>query len=417
MFRFVAGLFKGKAEGESGGVDAASPPLNPASTPALAAKVLGHEGCVKLTSNDALGASCALRRTSQATPDFATLAALTRGNAGRRPVVAHCALRRLVCFWRAARLRSGSVLFSTANGRGGGKMTEALHRLTQRRRYAACAAVTAAGADGAAPAAQRVKAEPVEGTLRTYETAFINKSVPELPTGFPTGPWATREDAKDAIAAFCRNPATAGGAHGVVWGQLRQGSAVRGQQSALLCHEHNHGCKVRYTLEQFVEGWSIYSQFGEHSGHALAQSVNEANVHRSMRDIPPELLQVAKDMVKSSIPVAAVDHFLRYMVEAKRQEPTWTYMDVYHATAAGTVMRALDATNFAELLRQREHEQGLFSRTGSDSYGCLDRAFFEMPGAREILAIQPDEVTIVFDTKARTTRAPCRPPRCVYLLR
>jgi len=212
MFSFVAGLFKGKAEEESGGVDAASPPLNPASTPALAAKVLGHEGCVKLTSNDALGASCALRRTSQATPDFATLEALTRGNAGRRPVVAHCALRRLVCFWRAARLRSGSVLFSTANGRGGGKMTEALHRLTQRRRYAACAAVTAPGADGAAPAAQRVKAEPVEGTLRTYETAFINKSVPELPTGFPTGPWATREDAKDAIAAFCRNPATAGGA-------------------------------------------------------------------------------------------------------------------------------------------------------------------------------------------------------------
>ena len=138
-----------------------------------------------------------------------------------------------------------------------------------------------------------------------------------------------------------------------------------------------------------MEGWSIYSQFGEHSGHAQAQSVNEANVHRSMRDIPPELLQVANGMVKSSIPVAAVDHFLRHMVEAIREEPTWTYMDVYHATAAGTVMRALDATNFANLLRQREHEQG---RTGSDSYGSLDRAFFEMPGARKILAIQPDAV-------------------------
>ena len=82
MLSFVAWLFKGKAEGEGGGVDAAPPPLNPASTPALAAEVLGHEGCVMLMSNDALGARCALRRTPQATSDFATLAALTRGNAG-----------------------------------------------------------------------------------------------------------------------------------------------------------------------------------------------------------------------------------------------------------------------------------------------------------------------------------------------
>jgi hypothetical protein len=55
MLSFVAGLFKGKAEGGSGGVDAAPPPLNPASTPALAAEVLGHEGCVKLTSNELWG--------------------------------------------------------------------------------------------------------------------------------------------------------------------------------------------------------------------------------------------------------------------------------------------------------------------------------------------------------------------------
>jgi len=252
-------------------------------------------------------------------------------------------------------------------------------------------------------AGARDKVELKQGNLRTAEEVFAAKGQ-VMPASFPSGPFPSHLEAKAQIAAYCRDPKTGGGAHGVVWGKLEQGCSTHGPRRALICHQHGaaqSSCKWRLTLEETADGWVIYSQYGEHN-HTLAASVAEANAHNTMRDIPPELLSIAKDMVASGIPPAAVDRFLRHQVELREETPTWTYQDVYTATGASTKQRAADATGFAELLWTREQEEGLFSRWRTDEFGCLSRVFFVMPNAHEIVAIDPDNLTVVFDTKART---------------
>ena len=194
----------------------------------------------------------------------------------------------------------------------------------------------------------RVKKELPLGQLRSYAESIALKGAPLLPLGFPTGPWETREAVKAEIAAFCRNPSTGGGSHGVVWKQLSPGNDIHGPQCALACHKHVDGCSWRIKFEQTLEGWTPYSTFGDHSAHTLAQSVEEANVHKAMRDIPSELVQHAKNMADSGIPVCAIDRFLRHQVMLVGDAPTWTYQDVYHLVGASTRQRAMDATGFCE---------------------------------------------------------------------
>ena len=254
------------------------------------------------------------------------------------------------------------------------------------------------------PKLPREKKELELGTLRSYQSLVVKEGAPDVPPNFPSGPWTTREEAKEEIAEYCRNPATGDGGHGVVWGLLRVGCSSRGPQSALLCHAHrSDSCNFRINLEQFTEGWALRSTFGDHSTHELAHSVAEANTVRSMRNIPPELMKTAKDMVASGISVSAADRYLRHQVQADGGEPTWNYQDVYHATGATTRQRALDATGFSELLFKREREQCLFHRLKTDEEGRLSHAFFVMSGAHEIYAIDPDHMVVEFDTKARCT--------------
>jgi hypothetical protein len=261
----------------------------------------------------------------------------------------------------------------------------------------------------------RVKKELPLGQLRSYAESIALKGAPLLPLGFPTWPWETREAVKAEIAAFCRNPSTGGGSHGVVWKQLSSGNDIHGPQCALACHKHVDGCSWRIKFEQTLEGWTPYSTFGDHSAHTLAQSVEEANVHKAMRDIPSELVQHAKNMADSGIPVCAIDRFLRHQVMLVGDAPTWTYQDVYHLVGASTRQRAMDATGFCEQLFEREHRTGLFQRRKTDADGCLSHVFFVMEGAHELISIDPDNVVVELDTKARAPllrpeAAPRAPP-------
>jgi hypothetical protein len=198
----------------------------------------------------------------------------------------------------------------------------------------------------------------------------------DLPKGTPTGPWATPAQALAELNAFFSNPKTGDGGFAVSWGSTRKGVATtawrRGDQKLLVCHERGlpHCCKWRLWVEECVEGWVIYKFAGHdelraHS-HELVQSREEANAHSSMRSIPEALLPIAKSMVASGVRPSDVNRWLQREVETEGKEVTFNYMDVYHATGASTTERAMDATNLAELMRQREQEQGLFYCTTTD---------------------------------------------------
>ena len=121
----------------------------------------------------------------------------------------------------------------------------------------ALARVPAAGA--------RDKLELKQGNLRTAEEVFAAKGQ-VMPASFPSGPFPSYLEAKSQIVAYCCDPKTGGGAHGVVWGKLAQGCSTHGPRRALICHQHGaaqSSCKWRLTLEETADGWVNYSQYGE----------------------------------------------------------------------------------------------------------------------------------------------------------
>ena len=264
-----------------------------------------------------------------------------------------------------------------------------------------------AGATGGGAAGDDDEEDSEPGVPRSVAQLQRKYGAPILPPGMPTGPFATALQAKSEIGAFCMNPKTLGGGFAVVLGSSRPGVAragpnQRGRRKKLVCHKHTqpHSCKWQLWLERCVEGWVIYRSAADagHT-HALVQSRAEANAHAAMRSIPEEVLPTAKSMVKSGMSVAAVERWLRHTVEARGDEVSFVYQDVYNATGASTAERALDATDLAEALRQREQGEGLFYRMKTDGEGRLSHVFFAMRGAHEVYAVDADHQVVQLDTK------------------
>ena len=269
-------------------------------------------------------------------------------------------------------------------------------------------------------ASPRLPARPVERPAACKRTvaemrAFADaqwlragQAQPELPKYFPRGPWPSDDLAKAEIKTWCADPKHGGG-FGVIWGSLDkvvlEGRQHRGARHHLCCHKLKDGCKWRMVLEDCVEGWAVVSHANHSSvdahSHPLVLSRAEANAYAVMREIPADLLTIAKTLVAAGVRVSEADRWLRYSVEKAGGEVTWTYQDVYRQTCATTAERKLDATDMLELLRQRQQEQGLFYRTTTDSEGCLNKVFFAMAGAHDIYAVDAERQVVEFDTKVR----------------
>lgn len=225
-------------------------------------------------------------------------------------------------------------------------------RVSPRR---APAAACGPGADAVAGAA----ALPRAGGLRTFAQMRQKRAASALPLGLPRGPWPTAKVALADINAFTSNLKTDGGGFAVVFGGSHKAATGRGERKKIICHEYKppHVCKWMLYVEECVEGWvvdtvSVHSECATHS-HELVQSREEANAHASMRSMPEDLLSTGKSMVSAGVKVCDVERWLRHQVKAAGGEVTFKYQDVYHATGASTVERALEATNFVEALRQR----------------------------------------------------------------
>jgi hypothetical protein len=119
----------------------------------------------------------------------------------------------------------------------------------------------------------------------------------------------------------------------------------------------------------------------------------------TMREIPSDLVEIGKAMVLSGVANAQVYRFLRQQAEKDGGSAAFTPQDVYHKCGASTGERRLDATNLVEMLREREQQSGLFSRTTTDSEGCLDKVFFVMEGATAIYANDIEKQVVEIDHK------------------
>ena len=229
----------------------------------------------------------------------------------------------------------------------------------------------------------------------------------------PTGPWDTDEIAKAEINSWARALGTVDRGFAVTWGSLKAGNSSRGCLHKLVCHNHaaaKTSCGWSLTLEQCAEGWVIRSYRphpGEASGHnhPLIKTATEAMTRATMRDIPSDLVEIGKAMVLSGVANAQVYRFLRQQAEKDGGTAAFTLQDVYHKCGASTGERRLDATNLVEMLHEREQDEDLFSRTTTDSEGCLDKVFFVMKGATAIYANNVEKQMVEVDHKVRAAAA------------
>jgi hypothetical protein len=249
---------------------------------------------------------------------------------------------------------------------------------------------------------------------------------PELPLGFPCGPWLAADDAEAAIHNWCLDSKTGGGGWGISKRSSRPSNTVRGAQIIYACHFYSPNktcCPWRVSVEDTVDGWTIFGTKLEHN-HALTQSIAESNAYASMRAIPNELKDLAK-MVARVAPPKVVHRTLVAQWESLGKQVTWNYQDVYNFIGASAAAKAFDATGFANLLAERFKQQGLPYYIDTDESGSLTRAFFALEGGVEAYAqcfsvgedgIEVNEAAVQYDTTVRvcdaaasSIRPACRP--------
>lgn len=249
-------------------------------------------------------------------------------------------------------------------------------------------------------------------TVAQMAAARIAKGL-ELPLSLPTGPWVTDQEALVAVGKWASSIADEGGAWAVNWGSRSKANSARGDQHTMICHQHKaQSCKWTLTVEHCQEGWSVFYIHNHCEGivhsHPLVLTDAQRMAFPGLRkdpvsrsSIPTHLLEMAKTMKASGSSVKNVFNWLQHMVQAEGDTPMFNYQDVYHAVAASTQQRTLDATNFVASLLAREKEFGLKFFTQEDEDGCLKSACWEMKGAMDIYSRDPEGMQVLFDTKAR----------------
>jgi len=129
--------------------------------------------------------------------------------------------------------------------------------------------------------------------------------------GMPTGPWRTDDNAKAAINAWAKALGQDDRGFAVTWGSARPAIATRGRLHTLVCHDHAASktkCTWSLSLEECVEGWarairSFHPHPGAESGHnhPFIKTSTEAMARSTMREIPPDLVEIGKAMVLSGM--------------------------------------------------------------------------------------------------------------------
>lgn len=170
----------------------------------------------------------------------------------------------------------------------------------------------------AVPVPQRPEG-PTQGhakpMMKRYLAAIVAERDP-LPPTLPSGPWATRDDAKDT---FDRHffPGFSVRHHG-----LKVGTSKAGAKAYLLCtragkptmatgHVRIRGsertdCGWKVSLEESDEGWVISRVHCLEHNHDLAVSTAEALAHSSMRSIPEDMINLGTFLKQAGLSPAEI---------------------------------------------------------------------------------------------------------------
>lgn len=141
---------------------------------------------------------------------------------------------------------------------------------------------------------------------------ILEKRLENLPGGFPSGPWATFDEAFEEISRCCKNKNTMGGAWSVNKTNKRVATSRCGEKRDIVCALHKSpkpamgdirergsfatACKWRISLEQSEEGWVIFSLPCLEHNHGLATTDAEAIANPGLREIPEDLVAVGEFM-------------------------------------------------------------------------------------------------------------------------
>jgi len=244
--------------------------------------------------------------------------------------------------------------------------------------------------------------------LRNH-SKFLSETA-DIPDGFPQGPFATADEAVKGVRAYTLDRSTNGYSHGVIKESKKPaatGRAHHGPRVTIRCENYKTDkCKWAVYFEQCRDGWAVQRFSKDDSGahghsHALVTSLVEALARSNQREIPEDLLPIARRMKRSGSRPDKIFKFLVESVKERGAEATFVYKDVYDAVHASTSDREFDATDLADWLAARHGDLGLFSRTKTDPDGCLSHAFIQLQSSAEIYSHESDKQVVQIDTKVR----------------
>jgi MULE transposase domain len=261
-----------------------------------------------------------------------------------------------------------------------------------------------------------------------------------FPSGFPLGPFPTRDMLFSECHNWAADPNVCGGAFGLMKSTFRNGTSRKGPSGNFHCNcrgkvrpsksdadvsRANHvtlksDCPFTLTFEQTKEGWVITGcskphlevarEKSVHCGsamihnHPLINTRSGMNINPMLRSIPPALNEKANTLHKAGLGPARIYHCLVDECRSEQMEISFTQADIKNKFASSKETLALDCTNLMENLTARhDKDSDLGFTIGHDPEGRLDRIFFLLQNWRNLWMNGGGKV-VLYDTKHGTNR-------------
>ena len=200
--------------------------------------------------------------------------------------------------------------------------------------------------DEAGAPARTTSAEDVQwGPGRKSAATIRAQRQAQLPQDFPTGPWSTCDDAKDAINSYGKDPSSGGGGWSVSYSSgIKHGTSKAGPTRQLGCHRGHAstkhgagkggsgvgcGCLWSVTLEKALEGWVIRTAHLDHN-HSLPTTAAQMNAFSSLRNLPQSMTDTMQLLSDTGLDSATLDLVLRKWAKENNVQQSWSIDDIRH---------------------------------------------------------------------------------------
>jgi hypothetical protein len=279
------------------------------------------------------------------------------------------------------------------------------------------------------------------GFTRTFAAILDERNKEDLksdfraPDDFPDEIWSSFEEAKQAIERYCADTTTCGGGFAIKIdsGKIAMSAgATKGPRKLIRCVCHGKprsnpdrssmtrpcqksvksGCNWGVWIEKASEGWvrSIFNEYTRIHGiqchsHVLAQTEAQQAQFPSLREIPEDLLKIAKTWHLGGMKNSTIYHKLCLLADERQQTVLFTVKDIENLFRSNPADRSLDCNDLYKYFQHRVASNHMLRfEIDINKEGQLDKLFFVANQEAYGVWAETGGSVLLFDTKHGTNR-------------